>query len=79
MACNCEVAEFKRRLEFVPAEHRDYFDAMFLSLLDEREDHGVTKAVLDGSWPGSIDAIKVAARNLGYNLTPIDSSDTVDP
>lgn len=82
MACNCEVcqeiAEFTRRLAFVPEEHRDYFDGVYTALLNEREDHDVTKAVLDGSWPGAIDAIKVVAKKLGYNLTPIDSSAKVD-
>src|SRR5665213_1877607 len=59
--CSCQFCidykRFKQVLPLIPVEHREWFESIFDNLWHAQEELSYKKAVLDGSWPDSVEIL----------------------
>ena len=60
--CDCAVCirsrAFEDRIRDVPAEHQEYFRAMYDQLIEVEMDRDYYKVVVNGTWPYADEVIK---------------------
>lgn len=62
--CECKVCQngrmFRHKVEQLPEEQRGFFEVVYDELLETQMDNDYKRAILDGSWPGSVEILEKA-------------------
>jgi hypothetical protein len=62
--CQCKVCQngrmFRHKVEQLPEEQRGFFESLYEDLIEKEMDLDYKRAILDGSWPQSVEILEKA-------------------
>lgn len=62
--CECKVCQngrmFRHKVEQLPEEQRGFFESLYEDLMEKEMDLDYKRAILDGSWPQSVEILEKA-------------------
>jgi len=65
--CECKVCQngrmFRHKVEQLPEEQRGFFESVYDDLMEKEMDLDYKRAILDGSWPQSVEILEKALVN----------------
>ncbi len=79
--CTCQFCidykRFKEVLPTIPAEHREWFESVFDGRWNAEEELSYKKAILDGTWPDSVEILSHHLANAIKRNEPVEHPDYV--